>query len=138
MATTLNSGSVCRPNPFSHAHGVSSQSKRWPEVTIGTRSMPSRPGHSRASSFSPCRSNWPSLAWAITAFGMPLPRISAVSARVSMPERPDRKSTRLNSSHDQKSYAVFCLKKKKKKKQKRNRQKEKKKRKKEKTEYNKN
>src|SRR5206468_8484571 len=31
-------------------------------------------------------------------------------------ERPgDRKSTRLNSSHDQISYAVFCLKKKKKK-----------------------
>src|SRR5206468_11358576 len=30
---------------------------------------------------------------------------------------PDRKSTRLNSSHDQISYAVFCLKKKKKNKQ---------------------
>src|SRR5206468_12017444 len=29
--------------------------------------------------------------------------------------REDRKSTRLNSSHDQISYAVFCLKKKKKK-----------------------
>src|SRR5450432_4383210 len=29
---------------------------------------------------------------------------------------PDRKSTRLNSSHDQISYAVFCLKKKKNKK----------------------
>src|SRR2546428_8930255 len=28
-------------------------------------------------------------------------------------ERGDRKSTRLNSSHDQISYAVFCLKKKK-------------------------
>src|SRR2546421_2730668 len=28
--------------------------------------------------------------------------------------RPDRKSTRLNSSHDQISYAVFCFKKKKK------------------------
>src|SRR2546428_9230367 len=27
-------------------------------------------------------------------------------------ERTDRKSTRLNSSHDQISYAVFCLKKK--------------------------
>src|SRR2546430_12819323 len=27
-------------------------------------------------------------------------------------ERPDRKSTRLNSSHSQISYAVFCLKKK--------------------------
>src|SRR5688572_30927728 len=31
----------------------------------------------------------------------------------------DRKSTRLNSSHSQISYAVFCLKKKKKKKEKR-------------------
>src|SRR2546421_4048570 len=30
----------------------------------------------------------------------------------------DRKSTRLNSSHDQISYAVFCLKKKKKKREK--------------------
>src|SRR6478672_13355025 len=30
------------------------------------------------------------------------------------PARRDRKSTRLNSSHDQISYAVFCLKKKKK------------------------
>src|SRR2546430_12606731 len=30
------------------------------------------------------------------------------------PCRPDRKSTRLNSSHSQISYAVFCLKKKKK------------------------
>src|SRR5688572_31775577 len=33
-------------------------------------------------------------------------------------EREDRKSTRLNSSHSQISYAVFCLKKKKKKKSK--------------------
>src|SRR5688572_31304551 len=31
-------------------------------------------------------------------------------------QRKDRKSTRLNSSHSQISYAVFCLKKKKKKK----------------------
>src|SRR5688572_31277750 len=35
--------------------------------------------------------------------------------------RADRKSTRLNSSHSQISYAVFCLKKKKKKKKKKNR-----------------
>src|SRR5206468_11622430 len=35
---------------------------------------------------------------------------TGASARVSI----DRKSTRLNSSHDQISYAVFCLKKKKK------------------------
>src|SRR5205085_5635116 len=37
----------------------------------------------------------------------------------------DRKSTRLNSSHSQISYAVFCLKKKKKKKKKKKRTKKK-------------
>src|SRR2546427_7858720 len=36
-------------------------------------------------------------------------------AAVVMFAGPDRKSTRLNSSHSQISYAVFCLKKKKKK-----------------------
>src|SRR5437868_12599509 len=35
-------------------------------------------------------------------------------ASVQRPRRPDRKSTRLNSSHVSISYAVFCLKKKKK------------------------
>src|SRR3712207_8473347 len=34
-------------------------------------------------------------------------------ARATRPDRPDRKSTRLNSSHANISYAVFCLKKKK-------------------------
>src|SRR3989475_3096345 len=33
--------------------------------------------------------------------------------RTQWPRNPDRKSTRLNSSHSQISYAVFCLKKKK-------------------------
>src|SRR2546428_9982258 len=42
-------------------------------------------------------------------------RAAAAGARQAAPARPlrqDRKSTRLNSSHDQISYAVFCLKKK--------------------------
>src|SRR5206468_12921341 len=39
---------------------------------------------------------------------VPLPAASGGSH-----EKRDRKSTRLNSSHDQISYAVFCLKKKK-------------------------
>src|SRR5688572_31278039 len=38
-------------------------------------------------------------------------------------EHEDRKSTRLNSSHSQISYAVFCLKKKKKKKKKKTKKK---------------
>src|SRR3982751_6975250 len=37
-----------------------------------------------------------------------------IHKRFDQPARKDRKSTRLNSSHDQISYAVFCLKKKKK------------------------
>src|SRR2546428_4565263 len=41
-----------------------------------------------------------------------LPEFSADWTLSSLP-RTDRKSTRLNSSHDQISYAVFCLKKKK-------------------------
>src|SRR2546430_14298546 len=36
-----------------------------------------------------------------------------VGARATSRWHPDRKSTRLNSSHSQISYAVFCLKKKK-------------------------
>src|SRR5437868_11864226 len=43
-------------------------------------------------------------------------RQSCLTTTISL--RPDRKSTRLNSSHVSISYAVFCLKKKKKKKKK--------------------
>src|SRR2546421_4504465 len=42
------------------------------------------------------------------------PRSAPNRARHKFSLRTDRKSTRLNSSHDQISYAVFCLKKKKK------------------------
>src|SRR6266496_4973512 len=43
--------------------------------------------------------------------GLPCP----TAGHRRLPEAPDRKSTRLNSSHVEISYAVFCLKKKKKK-----------------------
>src|SRR6478672_13054210 len=42
--------------------------------------------------------------------------VSLRNSRRDVPPLGDRKSTRLNSSHDQISYAVFCLKKKKKRK----------------------
>src|SRR5438270_12715904 len=45
-------------------------------------------------------------------------QLSAMTILRKRPSRIDRKSTRLNSSHSQISYAVFCLKKKKKKKKK--------------------
>src|SRR2546430_9757317 len=44
--------------------------------------------------------------------GMLCAECIAYAVRLLTP-RPDRKSTRLNSSHSQISYAVFCLKKKK-------------------------
>jgi len=43
--------------------------------------------------------------------GRNISRVFAEGTRFTHPR--DRKSTRLNSSHDQISYAVFCLKKKK-------------------------
>src|SRR3712207_9310156 len=42
-----------------------------------------------------------------------LPVVGGVEAQVGLADRLDRKSTRLNSSHANISYAVFCLKKKK-------------------------
>src|SRR2546428_9115799 len=42
----------------------------------------------------------------------PTARLRATGRAGRAPGRRDRKSTRLNSSHDQISYAVFCLKKK--------------------------
>src|SRR5688572_32347528 len=49
-----------------------------------------------------------------------LQEVHEQALHLGLPRRRDRKSTRLNSSHSQISYAVFCLKKKKKKKQKTN------------------
>src|SRR2546430_13742031 len=43
---------------------------------------------------------------------VPLPKVVPGGVRQAAAQR-DRKSTRLNSSHSQNSYAVFCLKKKK-------------------------
>src|SRR2546421_5560429 len=47
-------------------------------------------------------------------FGVGRPRALARGVWCGAQRYRDRKSTRLNSSHDQISYAVFCLKKKKK------------------------
>src|SRR5438270_12026246 len=52
----------------------------------------------------------------ISAAGSRSPRRACADTRVGDCRRKDRKSTRLNFSHSQISYAVFCLKKKKKKK----------------------
>src|SRR2546421_6415944 len=55
----------------------------------------------------------------LETLGAVAPSIAAAIEVSTLHERlRDRKSTRLNSSHDQISYAVFCLKKKKKRKKK--------------------
>src|SRR5688572_32539017 len=66
--------------------------------------------------------------WPLSDFTrFPAAATSMAFAKRCSPADRDRKSTRLNSSHSQISYAVFCLKKKKKKKKKHNKKKNKKK-----------
>src|SRR5216683_6865382 len=76
------------------------------------------PDHSRGPSREESRSQS-----AVVALGLGVPvvgtavdglarTLAAAAASSSRPRHRDRKSTRLNSSHDQISYAVFCLKKK--------------------------
>src|SRR2546430_16804843 len=64
-------------------------------------------------SISPAVLVWRALA---TVICLDFPVCFSVAVTCRMPSTSDRKSTRLNSSHSQISYAVFCLKKKKKKK----------------------
>src|SRR5688572_29873898 len=68
---------------------------------------PPRPAMKRVANQSPI----PSIQERINAYKAQ--KAAAMSARMPAP-KPDRKSTRLNPSHSQISYAVFCLKKKKK------------------------
>src|SRR2546430_13748272 len=49
----------------------------------------------------------------LTATNIDQVNAQPVTVPVKLGDNPDRKSTRLNSSHSQISYAVFCLKKKK-------------------------
>src|SRR5204862_4123573 len=78
--------------------------------------QPTRPGslcglgrHARWAASRPSRSGWRGSPGRVTKKVAPLP--GTASARTTA-ARPDRKSTRLNSSHVESSYAVFCLKKK--------------------------
>src|SRR3712207_6876767 len=50
----------------------------------------------------------------VTSLGVPITDAPTVVATIGLVGCVDRKSTRLNSSHANISYAVFCLKKKKK------------------------
>src|SRR2546421_2256718 len=73
-------------------------------ATVTSRASPPMSKERRSPTCTP-RDSWNSVARDTSG----LPRSAA-----EFQESLDRKSTRLNSSHDQISYAVFCLKKKKK------------------------
>src|SRR5258708_26753954 len=64
---------------------------------------------------SPGLAGRPAVAHDLATRGLDLDDLGPELGQVVRGQRPDRKSTRLNSSHQIISYAVFCLKKKKKK-----------------------
>src|SRR5258708_12939952 len=64
----------------------------------------------------PSPQGWPDVADSWTGSDAVLQRVewaNAAALKLGVQSDPDRKSTRLNSSHQIISYAVFCLKKKK-------------------------
>src|SRR5205085_7538612 len=102
--TTLGSNDVAEPNPLIGIADVNGDGCDDAIVTVGQ-------GASTV---------WTSfLVYADGALrrveenGAPV-MFNAAQSAVGVDEEADRKSTRLNSSHSQISYAVFCLKKKKK------------------------
>src|SRR2546430_2645850 len=86
----------------------------------GTRPLPRHTGHGRFTAKPPCpneitpRPRHSGQVDSVAPGAAPLPlQVGHTSAIGSVTGTlPDRKSTRLNSSHSQISYAVFCLKKK--------------------------
>src|SRR5206468_13025516 len=73
---------------------------------------PSWPSRKSTPAVGSVDASWPCGSWT-TAAALRSRFASPSSAWTTRRSSRDRKSTRLNSSHDQISYAVFCLKKKK-------------------------
>src|SRR5438105_11832898 len=96
MVARSASGRFARPSPKNSTNLSTTPFLRSISVTVSTRSVAVAPGCRRPSRRKPITCG-----------------ISMVTAWPSM-AASDRKSTRLNSSHEWISYAVFCLKKKKK------------------------
>src|SRR2546430_3775053 len=102
----------CGPSPGMHFNSGSPSSPKFtfpddPRNLYRFTSCKNSPGNSLGSrNFSNvrCGSTLDETTFAVSSS----PLVSATPLT-----RPDRKSTRLNSSHSQISYAVFCLKKKK-------------------------
>src|SRR2546430_12205771 len=80
---------------------------------IYTLSIPDALPISAAQAASSCRTRSGEQERSIGPVPGPAPRSGAFASRSAVSDPSDRKSTRLNSSHSQISYAVFCLKKKK-------------------------
>src|SRR5437660_11561949 len=121
---------TCTCRPSRERYRASSMAESPPPTTMMFWSLKKKPSQV-AQVETPRPMSLDSLASPISLAEAPVAMITVSASTVVSPavtrkgRRPDRKSTRLNSSHVAISYAVFCLKKKKKKKKTRNETKDK-------------
>src|SRR5947209_192562 len=125
----------CAPATYRHGRGVRLHPAASTHPSAANARMPQSTAVARGSTRTPAYTSQSVLRWSAHAEGttprstskpmksFPAPKVEyeePIRKTLVGPKRGsiDRKSTRLNSSHANISYAVFCLKKKKKKKQK--------------------
>src|SRR2546427_2890272 len=100
-------------DPLTRTQHGSRPMRATPQLDVATRSHGAGVRPLRALLVACFLALAPMLAFAQQPAPTPVPRDTSPAAQLQQ-MMGDRKSTRLNSSHSQISYAVFCLKKKKK------------------------
>src|SRR5205085_10297002 len=107
MHSSLHFTTTCRPNFYSFSFKTPATTEIYTLSLHDALPILTQPAGGKIGLF------WPVMFHLLNSIGFAhvLPISLALFSKIA-PKAIDRKSTRLNSSHSQISYAVFCLKKK--------------------------